>query len=74
MLAVPIVISTTPLAGSLLSLVTVPLISAKRPRTVVIIKWRTENSTLVWAGSTFHAVTAGARTVFMVKLLEGGLR
>ena len=66
MLAVPMVISTGPLAGSVSSLVTVPLTSANRPRTVVIIKWRTENSTLVCAGSIFHVVTAGERTVLMV--------
>jgi hypothetical protein len=66
MLAVPMVMSTTPLLGALSSVVTVPLTSPKRPRTVVIIKWRTENSTLLCAGSIFHVVVAGETTVLIV--------
>jgi hypothetical protein len=37
----------------------------KRPFTVVIIRWRTENSTFVWAGSIFQVVVDGADTVLM---------
>src|SRR5579883_2513441 len=47
-----------------------PLTPAKRPRTLVIMRWRTTNSTVVWAGSMAYRWTVCPAGVLVCMVLK----